>query len=314
MLMTTKRADRLHRTTPTPFATNLCVMARTVRLETNSPALLKQAECLFERYGEAAAAPPEFLWRIVADPDAPSGSARAGATALSDGHLRFVTLGEGSFAATDLETRYGTGFLPERLAEKEPDRLTHFFVWIIQLSARALRLVPVSAGCLGHQAKALLLFGPPAGRHPGAGSPDALEFPGERVTFLEFQAGGLCAWRPLRPTPACAATQVPLSLGAARAAASSGQESLTVVACVFLEGPSDGVPHLIPLASKHCVRRLLDLHFSALDAFDGAEQAAVLQEVSELPAYRLAYSGDPAVAAVFLESLLDMHTRLEVQA
>ena len=85
------RQDLLRRFTPTPHSTDLQLMHRTVRLETNNEAMLTLALNFFERHQHGKSGPPEFLWRIVceSDPRVQTGNRRSlqGSRKLSHGDL-----------------------------------------------------------------------------------------------------------------------------------------------------------------------------------------------------------------------------------
>ncbi|MGH9353242.1 MAG: hypothetical protein ACRD2G_13965, partial [Terriglobia bacterium] len=80
---------------------DLRVMGRTVRLETNSPAVCNSLIRLFDRYPMGRSAEPEFLWRIVTATQADSSLPWPEMTAFSGQALRYVTFGQRGFFAID---------------------------------------------------------------------------------------------------------------------------------------------------------------------------------------------------------------------
>ena len=184
-----KRKDLLRRFTPTPYSVDLLVMARTVRLESNSPTVVESGLEFFSRHQGSPTSNPEFLWRIVSEQDSQIEYAGVALSAFSDGGLRFANLGQGSLLAGDLEAREGIGFVAERFVESEPKlHCRSIFDTLFCMSTGSLGMVPLAAACVGKGDKGLLLFGPPnCGKTTVSylAAKLGLEFHADQAVFLE---------------------------------------------------------------------------------------------------------------------------------
>lgn len=131
--------DPLSRSTPTPFAAYVCIRGRAVRLETNSSALLERLRLEFKGYGDERPDAPDFIWRLVTEPNAAGSGERWPKTEwLSDAGLSLVNFGQRSFIAVDLEAREAIGFLEERFTDGEPRFIRLFLGTLITLTRPAL--------------------------------------------------------------------------------------------------------------------------------------------------------------------------------
>ena len=119
----TKRPDLLRRFSSTPYATDLRLMQRTVRLETNSSTVLALTLKFFERHQDGRAGKPDFIWRIVCEPDCRVESTAVQLSAFSDLGLRYVNVGQRGFLAVDLERREAMGALADLFVESEPSQI-----------------------------------------------------------------------------------------------------------------------------------------------------------------------------------------------
>ncbi len=320
-----KRKDLLHRFTPTPYSVDLLVMARTIRLESNSRTVVESALEFFARHQGSPTRDPEFLWRIVSEEDFQVEYAGVALSAFSDGGLRFVNLGEGSFLAVDLEAREGIGFVAERFVESEPKlHCRSIFDTLFCMSTRSFGMVPLSAACVGKGDQGVLLFGAPnSGKTTVSylAAKHGLEFHADQAAFLEMEASGLRVWGDLLPAifrpeslhflpeleaatrrfsyPALSLCYLPKHPFQALKAHSVGP-----VCCVFLERQAAAIPTLSPIARFDFSRRLTEcMLFKDYDCL--AQQSAMTFDALEkLPAYLLAYGSDPATAAVLVRKML----------
>ena len=154
--------DMLRRATPTPFAAHLHIMGRTVRLETNSAALVRYFRSQLESYGGARSSRPDFLWRLVSEPDAEFEARWPEMAGFSDASLSLVNFGQRSFIAVDQHARKAVGFLEERLTRDKPRFVRILLAALITLTASALGPRAASA------ARAAWELGRPSlSRHPG---------------------------------------------------------------------------------------------------------------------------------------------------
>ncbi len=327
----TRRCDPLHRFTPTPVGANLRVMGRTVRIETNSYALFKRTRDTLERYGGPASADPEFLWRIVVEPDNPQKLPWPEISAFSEEGLRYVSLGQRSFIALDLDQREAVAFLAGALAEDDPGLCSVFLATLFDMTAASLGLTMAAAACVSLGESALLVLGPPeSGKTTSTylARKLGLGLQADQATFLELQGSSLWAWGQFWPAAFRVETQkfLPELQGLTRALHVGDLAFLTLdprkfpslrgaaakpVGSVFLERGSSESPRLLRLSARECARRLEASWAFKDDARYEAQRAAVAGVLARLPAYRLLYGEDPARAAVFFHSLLSAHNLLE---
>ena len=329
----TTTPDPLRRFTPTPMAANLPVMGRTIRLETNSAAVMDETRRLLARYVEAAPGEPEFRWRIVSEPDPAVSLPWPEVSAFSAVGLRYVSFGHRSFLAVDLEAREAVAFLAEGLAGDPAGFSTPFLERLFLLTAGALGLTAVGAACLAAGRGALLLFGPP---HSGKTTSCylatglGLDFVSDQVTFLEETDGGLRAWGEFWPTafrpdalrffPELSALTRPfqyldipflyLDKNSPASQTNRPARHLTPSCCVFLERnsrPTGFGGRLTQLSLSEFGARLDGCLLFKDDPRFEAQQASVLAALGQLPAYRLSYGSDPREAAEFFPRLLEAH-------
>jgi hypothetical protein len=84
-------------------------------------------------------------------------------------------------------------------------------------------------------------------------------------------------------------------------------EVVVPVCCVFLERESASVPRLVPVPEAELSALLSEnIAFKDDDRFEG-QRMQVLEALARLPAYRLAYGSDPAIAVPFFHRLLTAH-------
>jgi hypothetical protein len=331
MQVATKYRDPLRRLTPTPRVTDLSIMGRKLRLESNSTALLDGIAALFESFPESSATPPDFLWRLVGESDSRPNRAWPEMAAFSDEGLRYVNLGQRNFFAIDLDSRQAIAFLSEDFARDPAGFGSVFAATLFDLTASALGLVQISAACVALHGRALLVLGPP---HSGKTTSTylagklGLEFHADQASFLDFQPEGLRVWgqfwpAAFRPDSVKFLPELKTSTGsftygdltflcfARHPFQASRARSVIPVGCVFLERRAASVPYLIPLAPAEREERLGSSLSFQDDARFAPQFATALGELGKLPAYRLPYGDDPAVAATFLRSILMVHHSLE---
>lgn len=331
MQVATQYRDPLRRLTPTPLVTHLNIMGRRVRLESSSAALFDGIAALFEHCPETCNTPPDFLWRLVGETDAGSNQTWPEMAAFSDEGLRYVNLGQRSFFAIDLDSSQAIAFLSEDLARDPVGLSSVFAATLFDLTASALGLVQISAACVALHGRALLVFGPP---HSGKTTSTylagklGLEFHADQASFLDIQPEGLRVWgqfwpAAFRPDSVKFLPELKTSTGsftygdltflcfAKHPFQASQARAVIPVGCVFLERQATKVPYLIPLAPSKREDRLSNCLSFQDDARFAPQFARALGELGKLPAYRLPYGDDPAVAATFLRSILMVHHSLE---
>ena len=328
------REDRLGRFSLTPLTTALRVMDRTLTLETNSAAVLRQARSAFESYGVGSSEQSEFLWRIVSETHQPAPEVWPEVNAIASGSLRMAHLGPRSFLAVDLDAREAVACIPENQVADQHAFFGIFLASLFQTTASALRLTQLSAACLALEGKGLLLFGPSQQGKSAVSRLAArlgLEFHSDQATFIETERNGMRAWGqcwPALPQPDPPKSNSEIS-AASRLVGDEGEvlfateppalppgstRSVTPVLCIFLEPVSSEVPRLSPVHGRESWRRLQEEGMAGVADPGSRERDAVARALANLPAYRLAYGRDPGVAAVFLHSMLKAHNLLEAQS
>jgi len=132
--------DLLKRFTPTPIANAFVLHGATVRVATNFPMLADRLQSILPRAVSEASTEPDFVWRVVVEPDnevegwaMPSCGLR-----LSHNGLAFVSMGQKSFLASDLEARQGISFISESIASDERLFRQYFLPGIIALVKESL--------------------------------------------------------------------------------------------------------------------------------------------------------------------------------
>jgi hypothetical protein len=321
----TKRQDLLRRFTSTPHTADLRLMHRTVRLETNSRAVLALALNFFRHYQDGRAGQPEFLWRIVCETDPRVQSTAVQLSAFSDLGLQYLNIGQRGFLAVDLERRQAMGFLADLFVEGE-SRFKHRppLDILFCMTASSLGLTALSGGCVGVKDRGVMVFGPPNSGKTTASYLAAklgMKFHADQVVFLDMSRNVVQAWgdpfpavfRPetldflpeLRPA-ARESTYADLSfyyfdkssLQARRA------RSVSPVCSLFLERGTAGEPKLKELTREDAVSRLRDCMLFNEDQRFNAQVNAALNALAERPVCILQYGSDPRIAATFIEKML----------
>src|ERR1035437_3265622 len=327
----TKLHDPLRRLTPTPLVADLSIMGRKVRLESNSVAVFSGMNALFERFSATSTTSPDFLWRLIGEKDSGSYPAWPAMAAFSDKGLRYVNLGQRSFFAVDLDAGKAIAFLSEKLVNDPVGFSSVFAATLFDMTASALGLVPIGAACVGLNGKALLVFGPPqSGKTTSAylAGKLGLEFHADQASFLDLMPEGLRVWGQFWPAAfrqesvqffpelesskgSFAYANLTFLCFATPPFPAQRAHAVIPIGCVFLERQAADVPHLIPITSSDRNDRLKNCLAFQDDARFATQYAWALRDLGKLPAYRLPYGDDPAVAATFLRSILMVHNSLE---
>jgi hypothetical protein len=319
-----ERQDYLRRFTPTPYATALPVMGRTVRLESNSEKILAHAEQLFARYPGSPQGQPQFLWRIVSESDFEMRSPWPRRSAFSDHGLRYAEFGQRNFLAVDLEAREAIAFLSAGLVEDKLGFTSPFLDNLFCMTAGSLGLVSLRANCVSLGNKGLLVFGPHNSGKTTASYMAAklgLEFHADDGVFGEIERDCVRFWGGFWPAAfrAEALEFLPELRVCTRPffyrhftfyhleepqLRTTQAHSVIPVGCVFVERRADTAPSLSPIPRIELPGRLAaNVLFKDDDRFTKG-QTAVLRLLKNLPACELAYDSAPAVVAQFLQRLL----------
>ena len=316
-------SDPLRRFRATCLRSDISLMGRHIRVETDSPIVQKRVMEAFDNT-QRPTGPPQFVWRIVSEARQEL-SSWPSMTAFCEGSLRYINLGQFSFAAADLEAREAVGVLPESLCEDEIGFPTVFLASLLHLTAPALGLTAISAACVAKGQNGLLLFGPPnSGKTTASywGRKLGLDFHSDQATFLELDAGAVLAWGDFWPAAFRPETVkfLPELSGLARSFTYRDRTFLCVdraslkaanrgrvipAACIFLERNAASPPRLVRLSHWEVPRQVFT------DAGSQEDRATILALLGRVPAYRLLYDDDPSIAARFFRSVLDAHQLME---
>jgi hypothetical protein len=129
--------DLTRRLTPTPYVADLCPSGRAIRLETNSPTLLRQVCRALGGCGRTQLSRKPFLWRLISDPDAGLHMPWPDFSMVSANGLLFANIGQRSFLAADREARCAVGFLADGLLEDEEGFEECFLAGLLSMTAAA---------------------------------------------------------------------------------------------------------------------------------------------------------------------------------
>ena len=323
---TPKRQDLLRRFAPTPHAADLQLMQRTVRLETNSKAVLELARRFFERHQHGTAGKPDFLWRIICEPDPQVQSTDVPLSAFSDLGLRYVNIGERGFLAVDFESREAAAYLSDRFVKGDM-RFRHRppLDILFCMTAASLGLVPLSGACVGVKDRGVLIFGPPnSGKTTAsylAAKQRGMEFHADQVVFLDANCNASRAWgdpfpavfRPetieflpeLRPG-ARSSTYADLSFYYFdKSPLQSGRtRPVTPVGALFLNRGAAREAELKEITPEEAVLRLSDCLLFNEDARFDTQITSAFTALASRPIYDLRYGNDPKMAADVIEEML----------
>jgi hypothetical protein len=322
-----KRPDPLRRFTLTPHAASLPVMDRLLRLETNDARLVERIAAAFAGYPALQPGRPEFLWRIVSQPDPGVRHQWPARSAFSGPNLRFAEFGQTNFLAVDLEIREAIGYIAEGLVENDLELISPFLDTLFCLTAGSLGLTSMFAACVGISGTALLVFGAPDNGKTTASylaAKTGLEFHADRAVFFEVRSGQLMAWGDFWPAvfrPE-ALNYYPELQASTRLFRYHDFDSyyldkrqyqkvplraVTPVCCVFLERGAARTVSPSRITRTEFSKRLEGLESFGDDARFNAQRAAVFNALEALPAYDLTFGDDPAAAAKFFPGLLQSY-------
>jgi hypothetical protein len=321
-----RHLDPLRRFVETKHAITLQLMGRTLRLESNSLKILDLALQFFASYPQESQADPEFTWRIVCEPGGSIDPTGVPSSRFSDTDLSFVNVGQRSFLAVDAETRRGIAFLADGFAEVlEPKFMVRSpLEFLLYLTVASLGFTSLSAACVSHHGKGILLLGEPNSGKTTASYVAAtlgMELLADHVVFLESAASGVRAWGDPFPAlfrpktlpffPELRSQVRRLSYGGVdfcffdKSSLQSPQaHSIAPLCSIFLQRAVATEPRLERMSPADFSRHLeASLLFTAAARFE-SQQSAVFAGLGALPAYSLAYGEDPATAAAIVCELL----------
>jgi len=317
-------SDPIHRFIPTPYSTLLHVMGRTLRLETNDTRILDRITQIFSRYPGSRTRSPQFVWKILCQSRPNMEPPWPPRHVFSDHGLRFAEYGQNNFLAVDLEAREGIGAFSEQLMNDDLGFVSLFLANLFCLTAGSLGLVPLWGNCVALRHEGVLLFG---AENSGKTSVThvatklGLDFQADDGVFMEQEGGELRCWggfwpasfRPeaLRFFPELRTSTEPFRYRhftfyhqVRRHFSVTPAYSVKPIACVFLERCAAETPQLTRIRREGEQQPpIKSLPFVGDSWFEGTRNE-IVRHLFELPTYRLAYSDDPATAAVLFPDLL----------
>jgi hypothetical protein len=321
----TTRPDLLRRFTSTPHTTDLRLMQRSVRLETNSEELLALTKKFFERHQHGETGQPEFLWRVVCEPDARPQLTTVQLSAFSDAGLRYVNVEQRGFLAVDLDRCEAMGFLGNQFVEDEPRlRYNRPLDILFCMTAPSLGLTALSGGCVGVKDRGVMIFGPPNSGKTTAcylAAKLGMEFHADQGVFLDMRGNVLRAWGDLFPAvfrPEALdflpelresvhfSTYVDLSFYYFDKSVLQSRWAKPVmpVCTLFLDRNTASEPQLTQISPEDASSRLRDcVLFEEDSRFDGQVEEAIGALVAK-PSYNLKYDSNPKTAATFIRKML----------
>lgn len=323
--VTRAASDPLRRFRSTSLRTDVRLMGRHLRIETDSPSVISRVCELFDLSEPAPFGTPEFVWRIALERQEDGTTLWPPMTAFCDGSLRYIGLGRRGFLAADLAARQGVGCLPEPLSGDRIGFATVVLAGMLHLTAPAFGLTAVSAACVARQGRGLLLFGPPNSGKTTASywaSKQGMQFHADQAAFLEASGSEVGAWgdfwpaafRPgtVRYLPELTTLGRPFRYGDRRflcldkgTGFPASRPRVTAAACIFLERSVASPPRLVPLSPPELRKQTFT------NAGSSMESQAIFGLLEHLPAYRLQYGEDPRVAALLFRSVLDAERLME---
>jgi hypothetical protein len=323
-----RHEDPLHRLTPTPFAALLPIMGRAVRLETNSARILDHLKELFARYPKPVDVKPGFSWKIVGECDVQGGPPWPRRSVFSDDRLRFAEFGQRNFLAVDIEAHEAIAFVSEGLAEDISGFTSPFIDTLFYMTSGSLGLVPFAAACVASGTKGLLILGAPNQGKTTASylaAKEGLTYFADQSVFLEVMSNRLHAWDDFVPVafrPQTLEFLPELKLmthrfsycdfsfyyWAKRSPHCSRTEGVTPVCCLILEREAASTPRLVSLSETDRSKYITEcVAFRDEERFE-EQRLSVLERLTQLPTYNLAYGGNPATVVPVLRELLTAHS------
>jgi hypothetical protein len=328
---TPRRNDPLRRFTATPLGADFRLMRRHIRIETNCGLAMEYTRRALDCYGPATTTLPDFVWRVVTDPNSHLAPPWPEMNAFSDRQRRYINLGQRSFIAVDLSCREAVAFISERLVRDEVGFASIVLASLFYLCAGTLGLTAISAACIASEGKGILLLGVPrSGKTTSCflARNQSYEFHADQAVFLEIELGTLTAWGDFWPAAfhAEASTFMPALAECGRqllhraasylcmeknSSPNAVAYSVVPTACIFLERGAADSPKLIPLSEREFARALdRSVPFNDDSAPQEACQA-VRRALGKLPAFRLLYDTSPSTLTPFFHSLLSTHRVVE---
>ena len=317
------RQDLLRRFSSTPFATDLQLMGRTIRVESNSGSLLRLARIFFQSHQHGNPSKPEFLWRLMCESDDRSLSTAVPISAFSDVCMSYLNIGQRGFLAVDLAEREAVGFFSEAfLREDARFRNRPPLDVLFSMTASSLGLVPLSGGCVAKDGRGVLVFGAPnSGKTTSCylAARSGLEFEADQVVFLDarnpnawgdpfpavFRSTSL-QYLPELQSQVHHSTYENASFCYFDKSCMQPKQSRPIlpVASVFLERGTRCQTMLRTISHGDALSRLRSSVLFEEDEEREQQIVSSLQWLTEKPAYELRYDSNPRIAADYLQKLV----------
>ena len=326
-----RQTDPLGRFRTTDSVTDLPVMGRVIRLETDSPALSRRIEELFSVYPPGNSASPDFRWRIVHQPSRSISRDSFRRRAFSDAGLRFVQIGQRTFSIVDLESRVAFASVTEEMINDDLRFTVSFLDSLFCITASSLGLVALFSNCVARDGKGALILGPPGSGKTTASYAAArmgMHLLADEGVFLDVSGGEVRAWGGFWPIVFRqeAGRFLPELQGRARqfhygelayyhldqtSFQTSQAFAIEPVCSIFLDRRESSTVRVRKLSHAELQERLTrSLLFEEEDRFHRQQETA-LNAVAALPAYELRYGPDPADAARVIQELLGRHSSVQ---
>ena len=314
----------MRRFTRTPYSTNLQLMERTVRVETNNQAVLKLPRSFFTDIStdipeDRISSGASFLNRTQA-----RNSTAVNLSAFSTHGVRFLNVGQRGFLAVDVEQRKATGYLAESFFEADA-RLRHRppLDVLLCMTAASLRLTALSGGCIGIEDRAAMIFGPPnSGKTTSSylAAKMGMKFHADQVVFLDMEKGGLepgatrfppCS--ALRRCDSCRSWGMPpisrhipifLLLLDKTTLQARWAEPILPMYNIFLDRRAGCESELREVTPQETFSRLRESVLFEEDPRFDSQILASISALSEKPSFTLRYDSDPMIAANIINRML----------
>ena len=318
-----QRQDLLRRSTATTLTTNVRVMNRAIRVESNNADLIHLALTFFSSHQHGRSIEPEFVWKIVCEADANFHAADVRLSAFSDQQLSYVNIGQRGFMAVDHASREAVGYLPDALLKEGANfQYRPPLDILFCMTASSLGLVPLSGGCVAANGRAVVVFGPPnSGKTTSCylAARSGLEFQADQVVFLDarkHQVWGdplpaVFRSESMRFLPELQGSVIPSNYEDCffyyfdKSKMQSPEARPVMPVCsLFLDRQSGGRTELRQVSHDEALSLLRECVLFEERSEIEEQISSALHSLAEKPVYQLRYDSDPALAARYLEKML----------
>jgi hypothetical protein len=299
-------------------------MGKCIRFATNAAELLEYVKELMSIYPTALGAQPQFQWKLMVEPRDSRSSGSLTRFAFSEPGFRYASFGQRNFLVLDLTTRQGIGYVGDDIARDRQGMLFRILDTLFCLTAASLGLVSLFANCVAMENRGALLMGSPRSGKTTASYlavKYGMSLHADEGVFLELCNGELAGWGGFWPLifrqetigflPELRAICEPFSFGefsfchlAKHHLTTQKANPVTPVCCIFLRREASDMVRISQLSPEDLQQRLSQsLLFEEDDQFR-LQTANVLDRLSKLPGYEIAYVSDPATVVPIIRELL----------